>query len=86
MTLEMHENTRRKLDRLPEVLGAEFPGVSAEVVRLEIDTITRELIAEARIEDFVPVLVHRFARDHLLALGAAREVATQSWPSEGGPG
>lgn len=85
MTLEIHANTQRKLERLPQVLEAEFPNVAAEVVRLEIDTITRELVTNARIEDFVPVLVHRFARDHLLEFSRAGEVASQRWPAAGGP-
>jgi hypothetical protein len=86
MTLQMNADTQRKLDRLPATLEAEFPDIDAEVVRIEVDTVTREMVANATIEEFLPVLVHRFARDHLLAFGRSGEVATQRWPAESGPG
>ncbi len=84
MMLQLHEGTRRKLERLPEVLKAEFPDETPGNVELEVSTIARDMLADARIEDFVPVLVHRFAREHLLERNRDA-VASGSWPTSEGP-
>jgi hypothetical protein len=86
MTLEIHPDTQRKLERLPQVLADEFPTIAPETVRLELEAITNRMVATARIEEFVPVLVHRFARQSLLELSHAREVASQTSSTPEGPG
>jgi hypothetical protein len=83
MPLQIHPETERKLASLPLALHAEFPDISDEMVRIEVDTITRDMLASARIEDFIPVLVHRFARDHPRERLTHGQVATASWPVEG---
>ena len=51
-------------------LEAEFEQASpAEVVR-EIGDEAQRLLAGARLEDYIPVLVRRFAREHLLGRAA----------------
>ncbi len=86
MALQIHQDTQRKLDGLPEALYAEFPHLPHELVRWQVETITRGMVANARIEEFVPVLVHRFAREQLLEVSQASEVASQSGLLPDGPG
>jgi hypothetical protein len=86
MTLEIHPDTRRKLERLPQMLADEFPALAPETVRLELEAVTHRMVATARIEEFVPVLVHRFARESLLELSQSVEVASQPGSTPEGPG
>lgn len=55
----------RRLERIPEDLRAEFPGIQLETIRGDVDTQARTLLASARFDDFVPVLVHRAVRESL---------------------
>jgi hypothetical protein len=59
-------DTRRKLDHVPGLLEDEFPGLPHEAAVEAVETISSDLLARATIEDFVPVLVHRFARERIL--------------------
>jgi hypothetical protein len=65
----MQTATRRKLDHLPELLEDEFPGLPHETAVETVETISRDVLERATIEDFVPVLVHRFARERLIDRG-----------------
>ena len=65
MTLQLQEATRHKLDHLPEVLQREFADIASDRVRHEVEAVTGQILAEATIDDFLPVLVYRYARDHL---------------------
>jgi arsenate reductase len=52
-----------------ETLRAEFQGIfSAETVERSM-TESLEALSGARVKDFVPLFVHRFARERLRALG-----------------
>jgi hypothetical protein len=62
----MRPDTRRKLDHVPELLEDEFPGLPHDAAVETVETISSDLLALATIEDFVPVLVHRFARERIL--------------------
>lgn len=83
MALQLQADTQRKLERLPGVLESEFPEVGAEVVRAEIERVQTAMLIDARIEDFVPVLVLRYAREQLL--GRSGDVAIQRDSGAGGP-
>jgi hypothetical protein len=63
----MTPDVARRLERIPEDLRAEFPGIQLETIRGDVDTQARELLESARFDDFVPVLVHRAVRESLRA-------------------
>jgi hypothetical protein len=65
----MRPDTRRKLDHVPELLQEEFPGLPHAAAVETVETISTDILARATIEDFVPVLVHRFARERILDRG-----------------
>ena len=57
----------QRLKRLPEDLQSEFPDVPADTIARNVDAGVRELVARARFNDFVPLLVHKLVREQLLA-------------------
>ena len=57
----------KRLKRLPQDLQGEFPDVPADTIERSVDVGARELIAQARFHDFVPVLVHKAVREQLRA-------------------
>ena len=65
----MRPDTRRKLDHVPALLEDEFPGLPHAAAVEAVETISSDILARATIEDFVPVLVHRFARERILERG-----------------
>ena len=65
----MRPDTRRKIDHVPALLESEFPGLPHEAAVRTVEAVTGEIIALATIEDFVPVLVHRYARERILERG-----------------
>jgi hypothetical protein len=65
----MQPDTRRKLDSVPALLEDEFPGLTHDAAVQTVETISGAMLARATIEDFVPVLVHRFARERILDAG-----------------
>jgi arsenate reductase len=72
--------TRAHVERGVDGLVDEFQGVFS---RQTIDRYVREsleTLPAAKIRDFVPVLVHRFARERLRALGQARGLIVKQVP------
>jgi hypothetical protein len=65
----MRAETRRKLDHVPGLLEDEFPSLGHDAAVQTVERISTDMLAGATIEDFVPVLVHRFAREHILDAG-----------------
>jgi hypothetical protein len=63
--LTMKQATRSKLDHLTRALADEFGAVPRHQVVDEVDTIANALLQGARFDDYIPLLVHRVARDHL---------------------
>ena len=57
----------KRLKRLPQDLQGEFPDVPVETIERTVDADARELVARARFNDFVPLLVHKAVREQLLA-------------------
>lgn len=72
MALFLEPDAQRNLRHIPAALHTEFPDVIQEDLEAEVETVTREVLATARIDSFVPVLVHRFARERLLERGVER--------------
>jgi hypothetical protein len=65
----MRPDIRRKLDHVPDLLQEEFPELPHAAAVETVETISSDILARATIEDFVPVLVHRFAREQILDRG-----------------
>ena len=73
--------TRQHVERAAEALQREFVGIfSQETIARYILESTDLLAGNARINVFVPVLVHRFTRERLKALGQAEGAITKEQP------
>ncbi|PWU23068.1 MAG: hypothetical protein C5B48_09235 [Candidatus Rokuibacteriota bacterium] len=79
MTLEIQPETRQKLERVPALLRDEFSDTPPAEVSQTVDAVTRDLLVGARIEDFLPVLVHRYAREQLLDRSAHLVPSGLNW-------
>jgi len=66
MPLVLQWETVQRLQRLPRTLRDEFPQETEEDLAQSVRAITARLVDNAKIEDFIPVLVHRYAREDLL--------------------
>jgi arsenate reductase len=78
--LEIDVITRGHLDKGLESLSDEFKGIfSAETVeRFMAESL--QALTGARFKDFVPLFVHRFARERLRALGQVEGTITKEVP------
>jgi protein-tyrosine-phosphatase len=73
--------TRQHVERAAEALQREFDGIfSQETIARYIVESTDLLAGDATVNVFVPVLVHRFARERLKALGQSEGVFTKDQP------
>ena len=71
MSVELNPVTRAHIDRAVASLADELKGVfSVETVARFVEE-SIELLGEARVTEFLPVLAHRFARERLRALAQA---------------
>ena len=68
------EATRAKLDRVEGDLRREFPNLPEERIGSVVGTVTADLLEHARFDDFVPLLAHRNAREHLAARAGTASV------------
>jgi arsenate reductase len=72
--------TRGHLEKGLETLRSEFQGIfSAETVE-RFMTESLEALSGARVRDFVPLFVHRFARERLRALGQVEGTISKDVP------
>jgi arsenate reductase (thioredoxin) len=72
--------TRRHVDNLTRGLVDEFAGIFSEETIHRYISESLDLLGEARINVFVPVLAHRFARERLKALAQSEGVLTKDRP------
>ncbi len=63
--LTMKPATRSALEHCSKQLANEFRAVPRHVVVGEVESVTNGLLANARFDDYIPVLVHRHARHRL---------------------
>ena len=63
--LAVRPATELKLEYGTRALIKEFPHLPCADVVHEVDTVTRSLVEGARFDDYIPVLVYRFARERL---------------------
>ena len=72
--------TRQHVERAAEALQREFDGVFSQETIARYIAESAELLGDARVNVFVPVLVHRFARERLRALAQAEGVVAKDVP------
>jgi arsenate reductase len=69
---ELSSTAKLHIERAVDGLAAEFEGVhSRETIQRIVDDSVRQLVRGAEVEDFLPALAHRYARERLKALGRA---------------
>ena len=72
--------TRRHIDQAAERLAEEFEGIFSQETIARYMADSTDLLGEAKINVFVPVLAHRFARERLKALAQAEGIVTKDQP------
>jgi arsenate reductase len=72
--------TRRHLEQAAERLAEEFAGVFSQETIARYMAESEDLLGDARINVYVPVLAHRFTRERLKALAQAEGVMTKEQP------
>jgi len=72
--------TRLHVERAAEALQREFEGIFSRETVARYIAESVDLLGGARINVFVPVLAHRFARERLKALGQADSLITKDVP------
>jgi arsenate reductase (thioredoxin) len=80
VTVQLDPVVKQHVERAVDRLAEEFEGIfSRETINRYVDESLRRLRA-ARFADFVPVLVYRFSRERLRALGQAEGLITKEVP------
>ncbi len=70
---ELNPVARHHIEKAVESLEEEFEGAhSRETIERVMDDSLRQLVRDVEVDDFVPALAHRFARERLKALRRAR--------------
>jgi arsenate reductase len=72
--------TRHHLEQAAARLADEFEGIFSRETIARYMAESEDLLGEARINVFVPVLAHRFARERLKALAQAEGILTKDQP------
>jgi len=72
--------TRHHLEQAAARLAEEFEGIFSRETIARYMAESEDLLGEARINVFVPVLAHRFARERLKALAQAEGILTKDQP------
>src|SRR4249919_868400 len=72
--------TQHHLDQAAERLAEEFAGVFSQETIARYMAESQDLLGEAKINVFVPVLAHRFARERLKALAQAEGILGKDQP------
>ncbi len=80
MKIELDPATKGHLDKAVQNLAAEFRGIFSRETIDRFVAESFERLEGARIADFVPVLVYRFSRERLLALGQAEGSISKKVP------
>ena len=80
MTVQLDPITRRHIEKALEGLCEEFRGIFSRETIERFVAESYEKLPQARFTDFVPLLVHRFARERLRALGQAEGTIVKDVP------
>src|ERR687896_562476 len=80
MTEMLDPITRQHVEKASEALQDEFAGTFSRetIARYIVESV--DLLGDAKINVFVPVLAHRFARERLKALGQTEGLITKEQP------
>jgi arsenate reductase len=78
--LEVDVITRNHLEKGLESLSEEFDGIFSTETVERFMTESLEALKGSRLKDFVPLFVHRFARERLRALGQVEGTITKEVP------
>ena len=62
---ERDENFEKRMRQAETEVAREFGGLDPELVRREFARVSDDLLRNATVTDFVPVLVHRHVRENL---------------------
>ena len=80
MTEMLDPITRQRVEKASEALQDEFAGTFSRETIARYIAESVDLLGDAKINVFVPVLAHRFARERLKALGQAEGLITKEQP------
>ncbi len=80
MTEMLDPVTRQHVEKASEALQDEFAGTFSRETIARFIAESVDLLGESKINVFVPVLAHRFARERLKALGQADGLITKEQP------
>jgi arsenate reductase (thioredoxin) len=80
MTEMLDPITRAHVEKAAAALQDEFAGTFSRETIARYIAESVDLLGDSRINVFVPVLAHRFARERLMALGQAEGVITKEQP------
>jgi arsenate reductase (thioredoxin) len=80
MTEMLDPVTRQHVEKAAEALQDEFAGTFSRETIARYIAESVDLLGDSKINVFVPVLAHRFARERLKALGQAEGVITKEQP------
>jgi arsenate reductase (thioredoxin) len=72
--------TQRHIDQAADRLAEEFEGIFSRETLARSMTESQDLLGNARINVFVPVLAHRFCRERLRALAQAEGILDKDQP------
>jgi protein-tyrosine-phosphatase len=72
--------TKQHIDRAAERLAEEFEGVFSQETIARYMAESQDLLGDSKVNVFVPVLVHRFTRERLKALGQVEGKITKQQP------
>ncbi|HVR14071.1 MAG TPA: arsenate reductase ArsC [Gaiellaceae bacterium] len=72
--------TRHHIDQAADRLAEEFTGIFAQETIARYMAESTDLLGEAKINVFVPVLAHRFCRERLKALAQAEGIVDKDLP------
>jgi hypothetical protein len=76
VALVLDEMFEKRLQQAEVDLAREFSTVDRELVHREFERVAGELLREAKVTDFVPVLARRHAREQLRSMPAAASAST----------
>ncbi len=80
MTQALDPVTEHHLRQVADRLAEEFSGIFSEETIARYLTESMDLLGEAKITVYVPVLAHRFARERLKALAQAENILDKDQP------
>jgi Protein of unknown function (DUF3562) len=73
---ERDANFEKRLRHAESEVAREFGALDPELVRREFARVTDDLMRNATVTDFVPVLVHRHVRENLRSVPTATAAGT----------